>query len=128
MEHNKFTLATVDLYEYETVPVSRLDLNTNQYYADSSSPQRKSFKIFGTNEQVENYLSKLPVDEVYRDKLENEDNGYYAGICYQYTKEHKMYNKDSTLPTRDEYNNKLKARLERIQKYYISKGSQVLIQ
>jgi len=127
MNYENYTLATVDLYEYEEIAVAKYDLNTHQSYADSKH-QKKSFKIFGTNKQVKEYLHKLPVDEVWKDKLETEDNSYYAGVCFQYTKDHKMYSNSKHLPTREEYNNKLKARIDNIYKIYIARGGKVLTQ
>lgn len=124
---DKYYLATVELYEYTTVGVAREDVATNQKYSDVEF-EKKSFKIFGTPEQVDEYIKPLPVDEIYRDKFENEDNSYYAGICFQYSKDHDMYNPESKLPTREEYNQNLQKRIDKIEKIYIERGRKVLIQ
>ena len=122
----KYTLATVDLYEYEYVRKGKWDLNTQSKYVDVER-QCKSFKIFGTPEQVDEYLKDKKVDDVYTDKIETKDS-YYAGICFQYSKEHELYNAESRLPTLEEYNTKLQERIDRIEKIYIERGSKVLTQ
>ena len=122
----KYTLATVDLYEYELVRKAKWDSNTQNKFVDLEQ-QCKSFKIFGTPEQVDEYLKDLKVDEVYEQKIEKKDS-YYAGICFQYSKEHELYNPDSKLPTLEEYNTKLQERINRIEKIYIERGSKVLTQ
>lgn len=119
-------LATVDLYEYADVAVAKYDINTHTHYSDSRQ-EKKSFKIYGTKEQVKAHLKGLPVDEIYQDEFETKDS-YWAGICFQYSKEHRHYNPKSELPTLEEYNNKLTVRLERIEKIYQSRGAKVMIQ
>ena len=69
----------------------------------------------------------MPVDEIYKDEFETKDS-YWAGICFQYSKEHRHYNANSKLPTLEEYNSKLKLRLDKIEKIYQSRGSKVMIQ
>jgi hypothetical protein len=112
-------LATVDLYEYKDIAVAKYDLNTQSHYADTTRV-RKSFKIYGTQEQIDKHLKPLPVDEVYVDRIETKGS-YYEGICFS-------DNPKSKLPTLVEYNTKLQARLNRIDKIYQSRGSKVLVQ
>lgn len=114
----KYTLATVDLYEYTTIGVAKTDSITNQKYSDIEF-EKKSFKIFGTPEQVDEYLKDKPVDEIYIDKIEKAGS-YYEGICFSETRD--------DLPTLEEYNTKLQARIDRIEKIYIARGSKVLVQ
>ena len=122
----KYTLATVDLYEYEYVRKGKWDISVQKSFVDVER-QCKSFKIFGTPKQVDEYLKDKKVDEVYEDKIEEKDS-YYAGICFQYSKGHKLYNSDSKLPTLEDYNSKLQARIDRIEQIYIARGSKVLTQ
>jgi hypothetical protein len=119
-------LATIELYEYADVAVAKYDMDTSKYYADSKQV-KKSFKIYGTQEQIDKHLKPLPVDEIYVDRFEEKDN-YWAGICFQYSKEHPNYFANSKLPTLEEYNNKLKLRLDKIDKIYQSRGAKVMIQ
>ena len=114
----KYKFYTIDLYEYEEIGVSRYDNNTNQYYVDSDD-RKKSFKIFGTQEQIDAYKKGLPIDEIYEYGLEEKDT-YYAGITFQYSKGHKLYNPKCDLPTLEEWNDKVIEFHKKMEQRYIA--------
>jgi hypothetical protein len=121
----KYKFYDIELYEYCDVATTGRHQITNQQFVDIKQ-QKKSFKIFGTQEQINEYKKGLPIDEIYEYGLEEKDT-YYAGISFQYSKGHERYDAESDLPTLKEYNDKVIEFFKKMEKRYIENNCQILV-
>jgi len=116
---------TIQLYEYTEIAITGRHNILDKNYVDTKT-EKKSFNVYGTFEQIEKFKKGLPVDEVYSYELEEKDS-YYAGISFQYSKEHPRYDAESKLPTLEEYNNDVIEFHKKLEKRYNENNKQILV-
>tara|TARA_B100001094_G_scaffold332747_1_gene406205 strand:+ start:2029 stop:2406 length:378 start_codon:yes stop_codon:yes gene_type:complete len=121
----QYKYKTIQLYEYIEIAIASRHNILDKNYADTKT-QKKSFNVFGTETQIEKFKKNLPVDEVYGYHTEKKDS-YYAGISFQYSKEHERYDADSNLPTLEKYNEDVTNFLNKLEKKYIENNCELLV-
>lgn len=111
----KYIIQDWVLYDYELVGIVSTDAATGQDFADVKE-QAKSFRVFGTKEQLQELGKNYNIDEVYNYKKENKES-YWEGIIFSDDPE-------SKLPTLKEYNQKYEKLYKKYLNYYKENNKQ----
>ena len=108
MKH-KYIIQDWVLYDYELVGFVSKDAATGQDFSDVKE-QARSFRVFGTKEQLKKLQEDYNIDEIY--SYEKLDYGsYWEGICFSDDPE-------SNKPTLKEYNQEHEKKYKKYLNYY----------
>tara|TARA_Y100001973_G_C5204596_1_gene340529 strand:- start:4417 stop:4782 length:366 start_codon:yes stop_codon:yes gene_type:complete len=108
MKH-KYIIQDWVLYDYELVGFISTDAATGQEFADVKE-QAKSFRVFGTKEQLLKLQDDYNIDEIYSYK-KLEYGSYWEGICFS-------DNPENNKPTLKEFNQEYEKKYKKYLKYY----------
>lgn len=112
---NKYIIQDWVLYDFELVGFTSTDPATGLEFADVKE-QAKSFRVFGTKEQLEKLSEKYNIDEIYSYK-KLEYGSYWEGICFD-------DDPKSSKPTLKEYNKEYEKKYKKYLNYYIQNKNQ----
>lgn len=104
----------VQLYELGTVGVARMDTATSEQYSDIDFV-KKSFRLYGTKQQIKDYLEPLPVDEIW-DYSEEKAGGYWDGIIFNNGKQ-----------TLKQYNQRVSDTYQTFHKWYLMNDKKIVV-
>jgi len=105
----KYIIQDWVLYDYELVGITSTDAATGQDFADVKE-QAKSFRVFGTKDQLQELGKNYNIDEVYNYEKQKKGS-YWEGIIFSDDPE-------SRKPTLKEYNEEYEKKYKKYLKYY----------